>query len=220
MNLEIVDKDGNPPAHFNQRLYDRNTGRVVQKGLPQAVSMWPAPTSQNAKHGAPTEWEQAMRPSHANVMASWATPTARDWKDGGSPAEFRRNSLPLTTQALSAAWSTPNAADSVGTHGGGQGRSLRTDTHGMGGKLNPSFVELLMGFPPGWSNPDGLLVLANRSAPTNRRAWYPTHLIEQRVSRRSATRVSHNRSIRSRSPFESGSKRKIAPKVGRPKRVS
>jgi hypothetical protein len=37
-NLEIVDKDGNPPAHANQRFYDKKTGRVVQKGLQQVVA--------------------------------------------------------------------------------------------------------------------------------------------------------------------------------------
>jgi hypothetical protein len=37
-NLEIVDKDGNPPTHANQRFYDKKTGRVVQKGLQQVVT--------------------------------------------------------------------------------------------------------------------------------------------------------------------------------------
>jgi hypothetical protein len=53
--------------------------------------------------------------------------------------------------------STPAAADAKGSHGGGQGRSLRTDTYHLGkisggsGLLNPSFVEEMMGFPQGWT---------------------------------------------------------------------
>ena len=42
--VEIVDKDGNPPTHPNQRWYDKNTGRLVQKGLTQVAQMWPTPT--------------------------------------------------------------------------------------------------------------------------------------------------------------------------------
>jgi hypothetical protein len=37
-NIEVVDKDGNPPGHHNQRFYDKKTGRVVQKGLQQTVA--------------------------------------------------------------------------------------------------------------------------------------------------------------------------------------
>jgi hypothetical protein len=48
-------------------------------------------------------------------------------------------------------WATPAAADAVGSHGGGQGRSLRTD---VGGQPNPEFCEWLMGYPIGWSECD------------------------------------------------------------------
>jgi hypothetical protein len=37
-NIEVVDKDGNPPTHHNQRFYDKKTGRLVQKGLQQTVA--------------------------------------------------------------------------------------------------------------------------------------------------------------------------------------
>lgn len=49
-------------------------------------------------------------------------------------------------------WETPNAADAVGSHGGGQSRSLRTDVSGLGGQLNADWVELLMGFSHGWTD--------------------------------------------------------------------
>jgi hypothetical protein len=88
---DIVDKDGNPPTHSGQRWYDKHTGRLVQKGLKEAVML-----------------------------------------------------------------ATPAAADAQGSHGGGQGRSLRTDIHtykaetGESGTLNPSFVAAMMGFPDSW----------------------------------------------------------------------
>lgn len=40
-NIEVVDKNGNPPTHHNQRFYDKKTGRIVQKGLQQVIEMWP-----------------------------------------------------------------------------------------------------------------------------------------------------------------------------------
>lgn len=86
-------------------------------------------------------------------------------------------------------WATPSSADCKGSHGGGQGRSLRTDIHDltrmwptprankpegyssdnfrptlaqcatgekrpMHGQLSPLWVEILMGFPLGWTDPD------------------------------------------------------------------
>ena len=52
-------------------------------------------------------------------------------------------------------WATPSSADCKGSHGGGQGRSLRTDIYNSGGgQLSPLWVECLMNFPIGWTDPD------------------------------------------------------------------
>tara|TARA_R110000824_G_scaffold390003_1_gene586292 strand:+ start:973 stop:1602 length:630 start_codon:yes stop_codon:yes gene_type:complete len=48
-HIQVVDKNGNTPQHFNQRLYDKKTGRLVQKGLPQAVKFWPTPSATDHK---------------------------------------------------------------------------------------------------------------------------------------------------------------------------
>ena len=45
-HIQVVDKNGNPPAHANQRFYDKKTGRLVEKGLEQVIKMWPTPKSQ------------------------------------------------------------------------------------------------------------------------------------------------------------------------------
>ena len=36
----LVDKNGNKPLHANQRLYDKHTGRLAQKGLSQAIAIY------------------------------------------------------------------------------------------------------------------------------------------------------------------------------------
>jgi hypothetical protein len=116
----------------------------------------------------------------------WPTPRAGKTSDESEESWSKRQeagkvSTPPLTLAVKM-WATPNAADAVGSHGGGQGRSLRTDmynlTHGLwptprtnvgtgpgvhgqggldlqtaaGGTLNPDWVEWLMGFPLGWSD--------------------------------------------------------------------
>lgn len=102
-------------------------------------------------------------------------------------------------------WATPSAADAVGSHGGGQGRSLRTDLHGYRGNLSPDWVELLMGFPPGWTSPAGRHAPVNHSMITNRRASRPAERRSgRRVSRHSATRLCRSRSTRYSRPFTSG----------------
>jgi len=50
-NIELVDGHGcSPPCHPNQRFYDKNTGRLVQKGLQQVVQR-PTPTTRDHKDG-------------------------------------------------------------------------------------------------------------------------------------------------------------------------
>ena len=89
------------------------------------------------------------------------TPNAFDakgiWNRSEGPAHKTKGGCKYLSDVLA----TPVAADSKVSHGGGQGKSLRTDMHrykaetGASGALNPSFVEAMMGFPPGWSAPTG-----------------------------------------------------------------
>lgn len=55
----------------------------------------------------------------------WPTPTTQDAKNDGGPSQWERNSDPLNVAVKR--WATPSRADAQGSHGGGQGRSLRTD---------------------------------------------------------------------------------------------
>lgn len=81
------------------------------------------------------------------------TPRANEVKDSLQhvpPSRMKSPGKCNLTQyiALERLFTTPCAADSTGTHGGGNRRSLRTDVNGQ---LNPEWVEWLMGFPAGWS---------------------------------------------------------------------
>ena len=83
----------------------------------------------------------------------WPTPSARDWRSGKASDEvYHRNSRPLNEVVLRESFATPQARD----HRTGmperwkddEGRQNLNDQ--IGGLLNPAWVELLMGFPPGW----------------------------------------------------------------------
>ncbi len=193
-----VDKNGEPPSHINQRWYDKETGRLVQKGLEQVIKLWPTPTvsgnhnkkgsSENSGDGlatavnlyptpSATDWKGAGkngkprdRLDYAIELGetktrkfSFATPQARDWRGG----EAKRWHDPNRSRNLNdqvASFPTP----AVGKLGGGSGNyhklkrleadgvisedECRSMVAGNGGKLNPDWVEWLMGWPIGWTD--------------------------------------------------------------------
>jgi len=108
-NLEVVDRDGNPPEHHNQRWYSRESGRVVQKGVGQAVTLL-LPTPRSGGRGL----------------------------DGGSRARQKGRDLGIE-------WISHR-------------------------RLNPCFLEWMMGFPPLWSvtDPGPLLPSGTPSSPKSR----------------------------------------------------
>ena len=85
----------------------------------------------------------------------WPSPAARDYKGANSMQHLTQPQQPKnkhhTGQLANAVklYTTPCAADSKGSTGGGNHRSLRTE---INGQLNPTWVEWLMGFPTGWTD--------------------------------------------------------------------
>ena len=86
----------------------------------------------------------------------WPTPTAHMSKETNAPSEHKRNTPTLTAQVN---WPTPRTAGMCG--GTGSWDLLKKNTTieearamgaGNGGKLNPMWVEWLMGWPVGWTD--------------------------------------------------------------------
>lgn len=106
-NLDVRDKDGNAPAHPNQRFFNATDGRCVQKGVAQVAKMFPN-----------------LAPASNPLLP---TPTTRDGMGGPGRSPKRTG-----------------------------GPNLRTVVNEQDGdyKLNPLWVEWMMGLPADWTNPD------------------------------------------------------------------
>lgn len=85
----------------------------------------------------------------------WASPNAWDWKDSGA-SQGNRKSPNLGTQVH---WPTPRTKGMCGGSGSWDLLNKNTTVEearqmgaGNGGKLNPTWVEWLMGWPLGWTD--------------------------------------------------------------------
>ena len=103
-------------------------GSNSRKALKKRMEQWPTQDANCGQRGTQPNWTPIRKSGHPAqytinqaVRDSYATPTARMWKDNGtSPSELNRNSETLAVQA--------------------------------GGKLNPTWVEWLMGWPLQWTD--------------------------------------------------------------------
>jgi hypothetical protein len=100
----------------------------------------------------------ASSSSHGSRQGlSWATPAARDTQGQRGAAANARKGNPLDTLPNQMAqWGTPTARD----HKSGRGNEKREYKEltpmverQQSGKLNPRWVETLMGLPIGWTMP-------------------------------------------------------------------
>jgi hypothetical protein len=100
---------------------DAILGRDIAK--PQGkLPAWPTP---RASTGGPDPESRATGKNLQNAVASCPTPMARDHKDGDATANVPTN--------------------------GHLGRAAPRDPTSHPGQLNPDWVEMLMGFPIGWT---------------------------------------------------------------------
>lgn len=80
----------------------------------------------------------------------WRTPSATDGNHGGPNARDSSGALHLSAQA--ARWPTPNTSDANGYRRSSNKQGGDALREAIGGKLNPDWVEWLMGWPVGWTD--------------------------------------------------------------------
>jgi hypothetical protein len=120
---------------------------------------WRSPAAQNADRGGQNGTERVAAGHTLNLqdqaqLATWATPTTRDHKDGAYQANVPENAL-LGRQVWQVSGPTPN------------GSSAPMEKRGQ---LNPAFSRWLIGLPPVW---DDCAVTAMQSYRNSRRRSSP-----------------------------------------------
>lgn len=94
-------------------------------------------------------------PRLGSQVEQWATPKASDPQHSGPNMRDSAGNYALPAQAVRESWATPIAGDWKGqVPSQGEPRMLSGVTEkAHGGKLNPRWVETLMGLPVGWTMP-------------------------------------------------------------------
>ena len=145
----------------------------------EQVRMWPTPRARDYKDGSSVPPSRVKKPGMATLgqkvvmeeQKMWPTPTAHNSKEGGYPSEYKRNTISLAAEAHlrtnEKMWPTPQASDNR-DRGNMSDPSVQRrikigkqvmlsqkvkKTKGTG-SLNPDWVEWLMGYGQGYSDPD------------------------------------------------------------------
>lgn len=138
--------------------YDRNTHSwkthrcLFDEDLPQ--SLVTLPKWGMMRSGVLFRLRTAEHPTCENESGYWPTPRANDGEKRGTIANNPRNGLPSA-----AMYSTPCARDwkDNGKSPAELARNSETLATQAGGRLNPTWVEWLMGWPLGWTDCDALV---------------------------------------------------------------
>ena len=128
-----------------QRTYQDCSPLKLDGSLDEFSGTWPA--SGTMSNGKAYQRPRLVRLTVGIESSLWRTPSATDGTHGGPNARDSRGGLHLTAQVHR--WPTPRAfmwKDSTTD----RGKSNLGEV--VGGLLNPTWVEWLMGFPLGWTD--------------------------------------------------------------------
>jgi len=164
------DSDSSSSAWTTPTATDTGRNGKYQQGgtaLSAQAKMWPTATAGDSRNSARhTTTAPASKPGTTLVDATrtWPTPQAGDGKTGyqcrkkGGP-RIQKNLETVVRDDLKS-WPTPTARDYKDGNTGDQdvptngllGRAANRDPASPVGLLNPTWVEMLMGLPIGWTD--------------------------------------------------------------------
>jgi len=153
-----------PTAHSDN---SNANGKFPNDTLRDAVmrATWPTPTGDDASNVNPKPNRFRGLVAAVNETMTWPTPTAADaWTDSLESSQIKPGSMHSVTLGRAVQMWPTMSANGMGNTGSQQiiqrqveaGKvtedEKRSMTAGNGGKLNPTWVEWLMGFPIGWTD--------------------------------------------------------------------
>lgn len=154
---ELRTKDNESGSWLTPRaIYGEHPGITDLSHLP-GQALWKTPKASDSPGSKFRRNSRGELPLPGQVL--WSTPKASELDRGVCEAEANRRSPALQTQVL---FPTPTATEYGSNQGGAAGRlgekrlSLQgvvsNSTGNVRARLNPDWVEQLMGFPVGWTN--------------------------------------------------------------------
>ena len=166
----------------------RHRCNMMGPALSTAIQMlWATPTARDHSGGTYASEQNRNSPHLSSLCKLWATPKARDYRSGGTDPQKTRDRV-INRKRGELTIDLPEQVIHQAT------TELET------GLLNPEWVEQLMGFPPGWTNPDGQPVKGIINTSGKHRA--PLARVSTRIallkSKHSATLSSHKSPMRLR----------------------
>jgi len=147
----------------------RAKGDVATMPLTAQVKCWATPKASDPQHSGPNMRDSAGNYAlPAQVTKQWGTPAAND-ANKTPHCEVNSNQAGLAKSVgleLQKQWATPRNMTGGTSQNGVQHSDLNSQA---GGKLNPRWVETLMGIPIGWTMPSCSRPVT--IAPTNCDSW-------------------------------------------------
>ena len=121
-------------------------GAAVRPSLEKIARMWPTPTVNDSRNGA--NRTSARKPGSKHHDGVTLVDAVRLWPTPGARLGDARG-MPSKRLALERLRTRKNLDDAVAAS------SERDPDDPSGGRLNPTWVEWLMGFPLGWTDLEG-----------------------------------------------------------------
>ena len=136
----------------------RESGQQRGMDLQTATTHWPTPTATPYGTGNNYKVNEGQPAAHSpgldTLTKNWATPQQRDHRsaEGSAPRWANpQRSRNLNDQVYSSSPLGPQVPQ-IQTHGSESSENVQTSPRPSTKRLNPSFVEWLMGLPIGWTS--------------------------------------------------------------------
>ena len=127
----------------------RGGERKDEQGLDQQARMWRTPDAPSG--GGVRNRKQSIGNGHQTTIAEqaeqWPTPQTKDTRSGVTGKIAKKNSRPLCEVASQYSLPVPQTS----THGPDCSLDIQNS---LPRQLNPKFVEILMGLPLNWTDPE------------------------------------------------------------------
>ncbi len=136
-------RTGTNPDGSNRKRTDQLARRVYD-------DLWPTPQAKDGDAGA--DYAKLDRSktgiSLQTAAAMWPTPQARDGDNRGAiPERYTNPDRSSDLPDAVAMYPTPDLGAAKG-----RGQASASQRNRLGGSLNPTWVEWLMGYPEGWTD--------------------------------------------------------------------